>query len=112
MFQDYIVMLRRGDWFSFGYLFFGNIIWFIPLGMYLRYKNKVRNVWQAVLAGLLFSLLIETLQYVFGTGVSDLDDLVLNAFGAGLGAALFAFVKKLGRTGRDLEEDGGQDEMG
>lgn len=38
------------------------------------------------LLGLLFSFAIELLQYVFGTGISELDDLILNSLGAWIGA--------------------------
>jgi len=88
--EGYIDLLRRGDWFAFTYLFFGNIIWFVPLGMYLQYMGKSKNLWCAALYGFCFSLVIETLQYVFGTGFSELDDLILNTFGAWAGAALVA----------------------
>lgn len=88
LFEGYIDLLRRGDWFAFTYLFFGNIIWFVPFGMYLQYMGKSKKLWRTALYGFCFSLLIETLQYVFGTGFSELDDLILNTFGAWMGAVL------------------------
>ncbi len=81
LFREYLPMIRRKDWIRFVYLFFGNIIWFIPFGMYLRYCGKVKHILKAVLFGFLLSFTIEGLQYVFGTGVTELDDLVLNTFG-------------------------------
>lgn len=48
-------------------------------------------------------LIIETLQYIFGTGVSELDDLVLNTMGAGLGAwygCIRHYQCRLGRNGK------------
>ena len=69
------------------YLFLGNVIWFIPMGYYFVQRKKL-PVLQTVLIGFLVSLLIETLQYVLGTGVSELDDLILNTFGCMTGALL------------------------
>ena len=86
VFETYRSLLRQGDWFSFTYLFVGNIIWFVPFGMYLQYMRKPKNLFYTALCGFLFSLLIETLQYVFGTGFSEVDDLILNTFGVWLGA--------------------------
>lgn len=88
LFEEYIPILARGDWFIFIYLFVGNIIWFLPFGMYFQATGKGKNLRTVVLYGFLFSLTIESLQYVFGTGCSELDDLVLNSFGAWIGAIL------------------------
>lgn len=95
LFDGYIDLIRQRDWFAFTYLFVGNIIWFVPFGMYLQYMGKQRKLLHIVIYGFLFSLLIETLQYVFGTGFSELDDLVLNTFGAWIGGV---FVKAAKRT--------------
>jgi len=86
LFESYAPLVKTGDWRRIIYLFIGNIIWFVPLGFYLEGMTKVNKIWLAVLIGLLFSLLIETLQFVFGTGISELDDLILNSFGTWIGA--------------------------
>ena len=88
LFEGYIDLIRRGDWFAFTYLSVGNIVWFVPFGMYLQYMGISRRLLQAVLYGFLFSLLIESMQFVFGTGFSELDDLVLNTLGAWIGGAV------------------------
>ncbi|MDE6984959.1 MAG: VanZ family protein [Lachnospiraceae bacterium] len=87
-FEGYIALIRQKNWFSFIYLFFGNIVWFVPFGMYLQYMGKTKTLLRAAACGLLFSLCIETMQYVFGTGYSELDDLILNTIGAWIGAAV------------------------
>ena len=87
-FEGYIDLVRRGDWFAFTYLFVGNIVWFVPFSMYLHYMGKQRTLLHTAIYGFLFSLLIETLQYVFGTGFSELDDLVLNMLGVWIGGVL------------------------
>ena len=88
LFEGYIALLRQKNWFSFGYLFLGNILWFVPFGMYLQYMKKTKTLFCATVCGFLFSFLIETMQFVFGTGLSELDDLILNTFGTWVGAAL------------------------
>ncbi|MFG6367495.1 MAG: VanZ family protein [Lachnospiraceae bacterium] len=98
LFEEYIVLLRQESYFSFSYLFFGNIVWFIPFGMYLQYMGKNKTLFHAAVCGFLFSLLIETLQFVFGTGFSELDDLILNMFGAWVGAALIVLYFSLRHT--------------
>lgn len=92
LFDGYIDLIRRGDWFAFTYLFVGNIVWFVPFGMYLQYMGRQRKLLQIAVYGFLFSLLIETLQYVFGTGFSELDDLVLNTLGAWIGGVVVKVV--------------------
>ena len=88
LFQGYLPILEGGHWFRFIYLFVGNIIWFVPLGAYLQYQKKFKKIGTIVLLGFFLSLTIESLQYVFGTGYSELDDLILNTVGAWLGALL------------------------
>jgi len=56
--------------------------------------KKIIGSCKTALAGLAFSFAIEFFQYVFGTGISELDDLILNTFGVWLGAVLAGFLKK------------------
>ncbi len=44
--------------------------------------------------GMLFSVGIETLQFLLVTGVSDIDDVFFNTCGAILGYVIFKIVKK------------------
>lgn len=94
IFKGYMIFVRSRNWYRFIYLFVGNIVWFIPFGMYLQYTKKFKNVLLVTLCGMLFSLCIETMQYVFGTGVTELDDLILNTFGAFLGAVSVNLFQK------------------
>ena len=94
-FESYIVLLQEREWWSLTYLFVGNIIWFLPLGIYLSWQGKIRKTWQITLFGLAVSFIIESLQFVFGTGVSDVDDLVLNAFGTWCGVVLWKLVMQI-----------------
>ncbi|MDE5865566.1 MAG: VanZ family protein, partial [Lachnospiraceae bacterium] len=94
IFKGYMIFVRSRNWYRFIYLFVGNIVWFIPFGMYLQYTEKLKNILAVTLCGMLFSLCIETLQFVFGTGVTELDDLILNTFGAFIGAVSVKLFQK------------------
>ncbi len=83
--REYVPLLKRGYWMRSLYLFGGNIVCFIPFGMYLQWRKQWKLKTIAVM-GLFFSLFIETMQYVLGTGVSELDDLILNTLGTVIGA--------------------------
>ena len=76
----------------FIYLFFGNIIWFVPFGFLLKRLTRMTAV-KIVFFGFLLSLFIETMQFIFGTGVSEIDDLLLNTLGAVCGAAASSKIK-------------------
>ena len=89
-FAYYLRLVRSGNWRYFSYLFFGNLIWFFPVGILTKLRGG--RLWQAVLVGFLLSLGIETAQFVLGSGISELDDLILNTLGAlmgHLGTSLF-----------------------
>ena len=85
-FSFYAGLLRTGDFGYFAYLFVGNLIWFMPAGFLVRLRGG--SFLKAVLAGFLLSLAIELMQFVLGSGVSELDDLALNTLGAVIGYAL------------------------
>ena len=97
LFTAYIPFLRGGFIGLFIYLFVGNIVWFIPLGGYLLWKHEKCTVLQAAIIGFLLSLVIETSQYIFGVGVTELDDLVLNTTGTLIGALAMRLLQKLKR---------------
>ena len=60
----------------------------------MQYNGKCRNLLWAAVYGFLLSFLIETMQFVFGTGYSEPDDLILNTLGAWLGAFMVKAGKK------------------
>ena len=97
-FAYYAKLARVGWWRYFVYLFVGNLIWFAPAGVLVRLRGG--KLWQAALAGLLLSFVVETMQFIFGSGVSELDDLILNTCGAVLGFAAASLVYALCRRGR------------
>lgn len=77
----------------------GNFLLFMPLGASLivmgQNLRRVRfGLGGTILAGLALSLSIETLQYLFALGFSDVDDLVFNTLGTAVGAFFLARISK------------------
>ncbi|MBO4418936.1 MAG: VanZ family protein [Oscillospiraceae bacterium] len=150
-FAYYAKLVRVGNWRYFSYLFVGNLVWFVPVGVLVRLREAfplggrcqrashaspltdegrsgdelfsvahrcapLQNTEQAgkqclslqahsvghrsgllraALWGFLLSLGIETMQYVLGSGVSELDDLILNSCGAVLGFGIVCIFDKM-----------------
>lgn len=76
----------------FGPLFdgLGNLAFFVPLGvlLYILLDGRKRALVVVVLSGAATSAVIETLQYVFALGHSDVTDLLFNATGALVGGLI------------------------
>lgn len=70
----------------------GNMGWFVPLGMLMRKKKWLH----ALLAGAILSAGIELMQYLLMTGMTDIDDVILNALGTLMGWRLIRCIKKNG----------------
>ena len=64
-----------------------NILLFIPLGFLI-------GGWKGIICGALLSVFIESTQYVFKLGYCELDDILNNTIGAGMGAAVMACIRR------------------
>ena len=73
----------------------GNILMFIPLGLYAANFLKKFNFWKALWVVIGASLGIEVLQYIFKRGVSDIDDLLLNTMGGLIGIFIYLIFKTM-----------------
>lgn len=80
------------SWFGPVFEFGGNIAFFVPFGILiyvLLYRmggqHPIRNT---VIIGAFASILMETAQYVFALGYTDIDDLMMNTLGALIGAGV------------------------
>lgn len=75
----------------------GNIVLFIPLGILLptliRKSGKI-----TLILGICTSAIIEIVQFVFGLGSTDIDDLILNTVGVLIGYQLFRFIKRVTKS--------------
>ena len=71
-----------------------NILFFVPFGFLFPVKN-----WKTVLiSAVVFSVLIEAAQYIFGLGLCELDDVICNALGAMIGFWIVMWLKKAVRS--------------
>lgn len=81
-------MMENGLW-MFLYHLIGNLIWFVPLGVLLPMAVPKWGSWRRVACfGVCLSLALEVGQFLFATGVSDVDDLILNTLGGLCGYGL------------------------
>lgn len=82
-------LLDGGLW-SFIYNTVGNLIWFVPLGLLLGRGRALR----ALLLGAALSAAIELSQYLLMTGLTDIDDVIINALGSLLGWGIYRLYEK------------------
>jgi glycopeptide antibiotics resistance protein len=71
-----------------------NLLVFIPFGLLLGSNLKQTGFWQKLMIVGGFSLAVETIQYVFAIGSTDITDLIMNTLGGFIGLALYDFSKK------------------
>lgn len=75
---------------------FGNILAFVPFGILLPVAYKeCSKVWHTLLHSFWLSLCIELFQLVSRFGEFDVDDILLNCFGALVGYLVYATVRKV-----------------
>lgn len=72
--------------------FLGNIIMFIPIGLFIPILYKTNNL-IVILSGFCFSLFIEMSQLFLIRG-TDIDDLIFNTLGVILGLVIFKILSK------------------
>lgn len=72
-----------------------NVLLFVPLGLFLPFVFKSRNVLKSVLTAFLLSTFIEIIQYIFGLGMAETDDLMTNTLGAFIGSMSYWVSKGL-----------------
>ncbi|MET0820199.1 MAG: VanZ family protein [Aeromicrobium sp.] len=82
-----------------------NVIVFVPVGVLVALAGAKPSLARATALGALFSLLIETSQYVsarlwHGGHVADVNDLIFNVVGAMAGYGLVASAKRVYRLAR------------
>lgn len=74
----------------------GNFLLFVPFGIYISMPEKRLNFLVRLLIMTAASLCFEILQYVLSIGVTDITDIISNAFGGMAGMVFYSgFVKIL-----------------
>ncbi|MCI1290740.1 MAG: VanZ family protein [Lactobacillus sp.] len=94
--HETVKLIHGASLVDFFYNSFGNVAWFFPFGWLfpqLFVKRKPGSL--ILLSGLGLSIIIESLQFLLMTGVSDIDDVFFNFCGCCLGYLLFCW-----RTGQ------------
>ncbi len=69
----------------------GNIVIFIPLGVYLSLLKKNKRTITNLLIIFIVSLFVEIIQGILGIGISDIDDVILNSLGGWIGILGYKF---------------------
>lgn len=82
------------DWFVKNLV--GNICLFMPFGFILPIIKKKKGFLRIFFWGVLFALLLESSQFVFGIGKADIDDIFLYSLGVCLGYIIYLVLKKRG----------------
>ncbi|HIY92763.1 MAG TPA: VanZ family protein [Candidatus Companilactobacillus pullicola] len=94
-----IKLLNGQSLVDFFYNLYGNIMWFVPMGIFIpALTERHFGFFKVVLIGALISTSIETLQFILNTGVTDIDDVIFNTLGAAVGYFLYfvgKWIKKL-----------------
>ncbi len=72
-----------------------NVLLFVPVGCLLPLLwGRFQKWYRVLLCGFLFSLAIEIVQ-MFGDRITDIDDLMMNTLGMGVGYLLFLLVRRI-----------------
>lgn len=68
----------------------GNMLWFLPFGFIspVIIKN-ITNIKKIIILSFIFSFSIELLQFLLNSGISDIDDIILNILGSILGYNIY-----------------------
>ena len=77
---------------DFFYNSLGNVLWFIPFGFLFPTVIQKKIMVGTILAGGCLSVIIESLQFVLETGVSDIDDVFFNVCGTIIGFILYRII--------------------
>ncbi len=72
----------------------GNIIVFIPYGLYIQILRKDKRFNISFLQVAITSFAIEIIQFTFNLGSADVDDLILNCIGGLIGIFMYKLLLK------------------
>ncbi|MBO6116605.1 MAG: VanZ family protein [Ruminococcus sp.] len=102
-FREADAMIHQPNHFFWFMQIFLNILLFMPFGaLFPTISEKFRNPFATVLCGFLFSVGIESLQYITGRGLTEIDDVINNTVGALTGYLLFALISHLYKRRTDF----------
>ena len=70
----------------------GNVLWFIPLGFLVQGLFPRWRILIVALCGMVVSFSIKLLQFICVTGITDIDDVLINTVGALIGCLMYRSV--------------------
>lgn len=74
----------------------GNILLFVPVGFFIPLLfKKEEDLKKILMYGFIGSLAVEVIQYFTAINITDIDDIIFNTLGAGLGFVCYKCFKKL-----------------
>ena len=71
----------------------GNVLLFFPLGIFLPLVWRRLRFWRGIQIAIALSIGIELVQYLSGHRSADINDVILNTLGAGLGLVLVYLIR-------------------
>lgn len=72
-----------------------NIVMFVPFGIIYCYYQKTFCIYKAIGLSVLTTFSIEMAQFIFKTGVVDIDDLIVNTIGSLVGIFFYIALQKI-----------------
>ncbi|WP_456270956.1 VanZ family protein [Bacillus sp. AK031] len=94
--SEYIIGIDRYNFDTWFNNTLGNVLLFFPLGFLLPLMSSNLTTLKSVLGiSFMLSTFIEVIQYAAKLGVLDIDDILLNLFGATLGFIIYLILTKL-----------------
>ncbi len=92
-FREIDAMLHQPNHFFWFMQIFLNILLFVPFGFLLpMISERFRSLWLTAVTDFMFSTGIETMQYITGRGLTEVDDVINNTSGALIGYILYVTV--------------------
>lgn len=87
----------RYDFFSdkFNKNIIGNLLIFVPFGLFLSYYFRTKSMGLIVILTLISSVTIEFAQRLIIGRVFDVDDVILNVIGGGIGYFIYSFLETI-----------------
>ncbi len=89
----FLFYLEKGMWSAILINFPGNIVMFIPIGLFAGLLSDKPRWWKGTLWAFALSFFIETTQLFVARG-TDVDDLILNTIGGLVGHGLFLLLRR------------------
>lgn len=105
-FRKIDAMLHQQNHFFWFMRIFLNILLFVPFGFLLPIISKrLRSLWITTVTGFIFSVEIETMQYVTGRGLTEVDDVINNTVETLVGYVIYAIMMYLHKRTATIERN-------